>query len=74
MIIFCDEVFSGLSMSEIAGMIPLIEKLKMEGVTLDHGRAQAPRAFPGGRQGHGPQFGEKIAEGVLHGCHRGQDG
>jgi branched-chain amino acid transport system ATP-binding protein len=33
-IIFCDEVFSGLSMSEIAGMVPLIEKMKMEGITL----------------------------------------
>lgn len=29
-IILCDEVFSGLSMSEIASMVPLIEKLQME--------------------------------------------
>ncbi len=33
-IILCDEVFSGLSASEIASMIPLIERLQMEGVTL----------------------------------------
>ncbi len=33
-IIFCDAVFSGLSMSEIAGMLPLIEKMKDEGITL----------------------------------------
>jgi branched-chain amino acid transport system ATP-binding protein len=33
-IIFCDEVFSGLSMSEIASMIPLIERLQMDGITL----------------------------------------
>jgi branched-chain amino acid transport system ATP-binding protein len=33
-IIICDEVFSGLSMSEMASMVPLIERLQMEGVTL----------------------------------------
>lgn len=33
-VIICDEVFSGLSMSEIASIIPLIERLQMEGITL----------------------------------------
>jgi len=33
-IILCDEVFSGLSMSEMASMIPLIERLQMDGITL----------------------------------------
>jgi branched-chain amino acid transport system ATP-binding protein len=33
-LICCDEVFSGLSMSEIASMVPLIEKLQMDGITL----------------------------------------
>lgn len=33
-IIICDEVFSGLSMSEMASMVPLIERLQMEGITL----------------------------------------
>ena len=33
-IILCDEVFSGLSMSEIASMVPLIERLQMDGITL----------------------------------------
>lgn len=33
-IIICDEVFSGLSMSEIASMVPLIERLQMDGITL----------------------------------------
>ena len=33
-VILCDEVFSGLSMSEIASMIPLIERLQMSGITL----------------------------------------
>ncbi len=33
-IIICDEIFSGLSPSEIASMVPLIERLKMDGITL----------------------------------------
>jgi branched-chain amino acid transport system ATP-binding protein len=33
-IILCDEVFSGLSASEIASMVPLIERLQMDGITL----------------------------------------
>ena len=33
-VILCDEVFSGLSMSEIASMVPLIERLQMDGITL----------------------------------------
>ena len=33
-LVICDEVFSGLSMSEMASMVPLIEKLQMEGITL----------------------------------------
>ena len=33
-IIICDEVFSGLSMSEMASMVPLIERLQMEGISL----------------------------------------
>jgi branched-chain amino acid transport system ATP-binding protein len=33
-VILCDEVFSGLSMSEIATLVPLMEKLNMRGVTL----------------------------------------
>ncbi len=33
-IIICDEVFSGLSMAEIATMIPVLEKLEMGGITI----------------------------------------
>ncbi len=33
-LVICDEVFSGLSMSEMASMVPLMEKLRMEGITL----------------------------------------
>ena len=33
-VILCDEVFSGLSMSETASLVPLIEKLREQGITL----------------------------------------
>lgn len=33
-VIICDEVLSGLSMAEIATMLPLIERLQIEGITL----------------------------------------
>ena len=33
-IIICDEVFSGLSMAEIATMVPILEKLEMGGITI----------------------------------------
>jgi branched-chain amino acid transport system ATP-binding protein len=33
-VILCDEVFSGLSISETASLVPLIEKLREQGITL----------------------------------------
>jgi len=33
-VIICDEIFSGLSMSEITSIIPLLERLRMEGITM----------------------------------------
>jgi branched-chain amino acid transport system ATP-binding protein len=33
-VILCDEVFSGLSSSEITSLVPVIEKLQMEGITI----------------------------------------
>ena len=63
-IIFCDEVFSGLSMSEIAGMMPLIEKLKMEGVTLIMVEHRLRELFRVADRVMALQFGEKIAEGL----------
>ena len=61
--IFCDEVFSGLSMSEIAGMLPLIEKLKMEGVTLVMVEHRLRELFSVADRVMALNFGEKIAEG-----------
>jgi branched-chain amino acid transport system ATP-binding protein len=62
-IIFCDEVFSGLSMSEIAGMVPLIEKLKMDGVTLIMIEHRLRELFRVADRVMALNFGEKIAEG-----------
>ncbi len=62
-VIFCDEVFSGLSMSEIAGMIPLIEKLRLEGVTLIMVEHRLRELFKVADRVMALNFGEKIAEG-----------
>jgi branched-chain amino acid transport system ATP-binding protein len=62
-VIFCDEVFSGLSMSEIAGMVPLIEKLRMDGVTLIMIEHRLRELFRVADRVMALNFGEKIAEG-----------
>jgi branched-chain amino acid transport system ATP-binding protein len=62
-IIFCDEVFSGLSMSEIAGMLPLIEKMKSEGITLIMVEHRLRELFRVADRVMALNFGEKIAEG-----------
>lgn len=62
-IIFCDEVFSGLSMSEIAGMIPLIEKMKIEGITLIMIEHRLRELFRVANRVMALNFGEKITEG-----------
>jgi branched-chain amino acid transport system ATP-binding protein len=63
-IIICDEVFSGLSMSEIASMVPLIEKLQMEGLTLIMIEHRLRELFRVAQRLMVLNFGEKIAEGV----------
>jgi len=62
-IIFCDEVFSGLSMSEIAGMVPLIEKMKMEGITLIMVEHRLRELFKVANRVMALNFGEKLTEG-----------
>jgi len=64
-IIFCDEVFSGLSMSEIASMLPLIEKLKMDGITLIMVEHRLRELFRVADRVMALNFGEKIAEGYY---------
>lgn len=63
-VIICDEIFSGLSMAEIATMVPLIERLQMEGKTIimiEHRIRELLRLVD-----HVVvlNFGEKIADGI----------
>lgn len=62
-VIICDEVFSGLSMSEIASMLPLIERLHMKGVTLIMVEHRLRELFSVADKVIVLDFGEKIAEG-----------
>ena len=63
-IIICDEVFSGLSMSEIASMVPLVQKLQMEGITLIMIEHRLRELFRVANRVMVLNFGEKIAEGI----------
>jgi len=63
-IIICDEVFSGLSMIEIASMVPLIQKLQMEGLTLIMIEHRLRELFRVANRLMVLNFGEKIAEGI----------
>jgi len=63
-VILCDEVFSGLSMSEIASMIPLLEKLQMEGITLIMIEHRLRELFRLADRVLVINFGQKIAEGI----------
>ncbi|MBW1668457.1 MAG: ATP-binding cassette domain-containing protein [Deltaproteobacteria bacterium] len=62
-IIFCDEVFSGLSMSEIASMVPLIERLQMDGITLVMIEHRLRELFRVANRVMVLNFGEKLMEG-----------
>ncbi len=63
-IILCDEVFSGLSMSEIASMVPLIEKLQMSGITLVMVEHRLRELFRVASRVMVLNFGEKLIEGL----------
>ncbi|MFO7707189.1 MAG: ABC transporter ATP-binding protein [Desulfobacterales bacterium] len=62
-IILCDEVFSGLSMSEIASMVPLIERLQMDGITLVMIEHRLRELFQVANRVMVLNFGEKLVEG-----------
>jgi len=63
-LIICDEVFSGLSMSEITSIIPLIERLRMEGITLMMIEHRLRELFRLTDRVVVLTFGQKIAEGT----------
>jgi branched-chain amino acid transport system ATP-binding protein len=64
-IVICDEVFSGLSMSEIASMVPLIERLQMEGITLIMIEHRLRELFRVANRIMVLNFGEKLLEGTA---------
>lgn len=62
-LIICDEVFSGLSMSEMASMLPLMEKLRQEGVTLIMVEHRLRELFSLANRVMVLNFGAKVCEG-----------
>ena len=64
-VIICDEVFSGLSMSEIASMVPLVERLQMEGITLIMIEHRLRELFQVANRIMVLNFGEKLIEGTA---------
>lgn len=63
-IIIADELFSGLSMSEIATMVPIMEKLQMRGMTIVMIEHRLRELFRVANRVMVMNFGEKIAEGT----------
>ena len=63
-VILCDEVFSGLSMGEIASMVPLIEKLQMDGITLIMIEHRLRELFRVAGRIMVLNFGQKLTEGI----------
>ncbi len=62
-VIICDEIFSGLSMSEIASMVPLIERLQLDGITLIMIEHRLRELFRVSNRVMVLNFGEKLIEG-----------
>ena len=63
-LILCDEVFSGLSMGEIASMIPLLERLQLEGITLIMIEHRLKELFRVANRVMVLNFGQKLCEGL----------
>jgi branched-chain amino acid transport system ATP-binding protein len=63
-VILCDEVFSGLSMSEIASMVPLIERLQIDGITLIMIEHRLRELFRVASRVMVLNFGQKLTEGI----------
>ena len=63
-VIICDEIFSGLSMAEISTLIPVIEKLQMEGMAIMMIEHRLRELFKLVNRVIVMNFGEKLAEGA----------
>lgn len=64
-VIICDEIFSGLSASEITSLVPLIEKLQMEGMTIIMIEHRLRELFRLVGRVIVLAFGERLAEGTA---------
>jgi branched-chain amino acid transport system ATP-binding protein len=62
-VIICDEVFSGLSASEIASLVPLIEKLHDQGITIVMIEHRLRELFRVANRVMALSYGEKVVEG-----------
>ena len=58
-----DELFSGLSLAEVAGIVPIIEKLRQEGKTIIMIEHRLKELFRIADRVLVLNYGEKIAEG-----------
>ncbi|THB75026.1 MAG: ABC transporter ATP-binding protein [Desulfobacteraceae bacterium] len=63
-VLICDEVFSGLSMSEIASMVPLIERLHDDGITIIMIEHRLRELFQVANRVMVLNFGKKLLEGT----------
>jgi branched-chain amino acid transport system ATP-binding protein len=63
-VIIMDELFSGLSVSEISSMIPIVEKLQMNGMTIIMVEHRVRELFQLAHRVMVMNFGEKIAEDI----------
>ena len=62
-LIICDEVFSGLSASEISSLVPLLEKLNAQGITLIMIEHRLAELFRVANRVVALSSGEKVTEG-----------
>lgn len=63
-VIILDELFSGMSMSEVASILPLIERIREQGTTLIMVEHRLRELFRIVKKVIVMNFGEKIAEGA----------
>ncbi len=63
-LIILDELFSGLSMAEVASIIPIVEKLRMESKTIIMIEHRLRELFRIADRVIVLNYGEKIAEGT----------
>ena len=63
-LLICDEVFSGRSASEISSVVPLIEKLNAQGITMIMVEHRLVELFRVANRVLALSYGEKITEGL----------